>query len=266
MANPRLNKRNIYIFHPLSKAYFDFFTIMPSIKHRIIIDKFISRPLVNTGISSTLDRFWLPATEVEQNGTISVLNPSSTALTLVNTPTWVQYQGWTGNGTTQYVDTNYNPATNGVYFVQDNGSHGVYIRTNTAAGDKIEMGHRNLLAKFSNITARYTGDIISCPVNSDLTGIIGGANTDARGLISGVRTVSTSYSSYKNGALVDTDTANSVALFSANYYVFCRNTDGVATSFSDRQISAAFVGAGSINQLMMYNIIQGYMTALGTQI
>jgi len=52
-----------------------------------------------------------------------------TNATAYNAPTFTALEGFTGNGTTQYIDCNWNPSVNGVNYVQNSASFGYYART-----------------------------------------------------------------------------------------------------------------------------------------
>jgi hypothetical protein len=53
-------------------------------------------------------------------------------MTAVNSPTWTSNQGFTGNGTSSYIDTNFNPSVNGVNYTLDNASrYALFTGTNT---------------------------------------------------------------------------------------------------------------------------------------
>jgi hypothetical protein len=247
--------------HPLIKTWRNKLSPVPSASYF----KSLNKLFLTLGDSqlALFDYFAYYATPYQQNAQVPIITTSGSNITEVNSPTWTAGQGYTGNGTTMYKNLNWNPSTNGVKFLQNSASQGSYITTNTAAGSKIELGHRNGVAKFSSVAARFTGDIIACPTNSELTGIAGGTNTDARGLISGQRTVSTSYSSLKNGVVIDSDTNNSVAPFNANYFSLARNFDGAAELFSDRRKAMDFMGGGGINHLLLYNANQVFATEQG---
>jgi len=55
--------------------------------------------------------------------------------TPVNNPTFTANQGWTGNGTSSYINTNFSPSENGVNYQPGSCSMGVYIRNNVAEPD-----------------------------------------------------------------------------------------------------------------------------------
>ena len=54
------------------------------------------------------DRLWIHGLSNQIAARTSFVNPTSTPLTEVNSPTWTAYQGYKGNGTTSYLNLNYN--------------------------------------------------------------------------------------------------------------------------------------------------------------
>ena len=47
----------------------------------------------------------------------------------LGTATFTQWQGWAGNGSTGYINTTYNPATDSIPYTLNSASIGVYNRT-----------------------------------------------------------------------------------------------------------------------------------------
>lgn len=62
-------------------------------------------------------------------------NPSRVA-TAVNAPTFTAYRGYKGNGSSSYVDTNYNLTTDGVAYTLNNASLGIF-QLDTTVGNNI---------------------------------------------------------------------------------------------------------------------------------
>jgi hypothetical protein len=50
-----------------------------------------------------------------------------TTYTAYNSPSFTTNKGFTGNGTSAYIDTNFNPATQGINYVQNNASRYFYL-------------------------------------------------------------------------------------------------------------------------------------------
>jgi hypothetical protein len=75
------------------------------------------------GVWAKLDVFYVFAQDGGSAfGTLNWKNPNANQSTLVNAPTFVSNGGFTGNGTSSYIDTNFNPATQGVQYTQNNAS------------------------------------------------------------------------------------------------------------------------------------------------
>jgi hypothetical protein len=78
---------------------------------------------------SIMDRFFVFANNGSSNfARINWLNPTvGTLATLVNSPTWSSNVGYVGNGTNMHIDTNYNPATQGVNYTLNNAGRYLFI-------------------------------------------------------------------------------------------------------------------------------------------
>jgi hypothetical protein len=81
------------------------------------------------GIWSKLDTFAVFATNGNSNFAL-IDWKRLTQYTAVNSPSFTTNQGFKGNGSNMYINMNYNPVTNGINFLQDNASMGVYISQN----------------------------------------------------------------------------------------------------------------------------------------
>ena len=232
--------------------------------NRIWIVNDLVKSLKQTGIWSNLDRLWLFASESNQAARISLVNPSSTAITEVNAPAWVANQGYTGDGATSYLNTNYTPSTQSVKHTLNSSSFGVYLRSD------------------SNVTALDSGSVgsgtgASVWIRARQSGVVGWAANDAgtgtaptvaasSGFTSVSRTTSTAITIDKNGVSLGTSSNVSTSLSNTAVYILGANNNGTLLSPSLRESSACFIGSGTINSLTLYNTIQTYMTALGTQI
>lgn len=276
MPNIITNRRIVlgtsqYKFFYTSSLFFEYFTVQPSFTQKVYYDRELFRPFNASGIytysggvlGGQTDRIWTPAAEYEQNATISLVNPASTALSLVNSPTFTQFEGWALNGTSQYMDTNYNPGDGGSYnYTINSTSCGVYLLTNSARANN-DYGSADGVA-ISIMNARNATDSYNILVNSVTTSNVA-STTDSRGLSAAERANSTTQQHYKNGVGLGPQASNSVAVPNANFYLGARNTSGVASVFSDRTIGQAYFGAAGIN-VAMSTILNGYMTAIGKNV
>jgi len=68
--------------------------------------------------------------------TLNWKTPASFQCTLINAPTWTSNKGYTLNGTTQYIDTNFNPSTNGVQYTLNNAGRYAYLARTAATNNQ----------------------------------------------------------------------------------------------------------------------------------
>lgn len=176
--------------------------------------------------------------------------------------------GMTGNG----INTSANPNLIPSSVLTTNNTHiSYYIGTDTAAGNKIEMGVGvgGTLVPIMLLSAKYTGNLsYSCAYNLS-TNQITAANADARGFYVGSRTTSTSHKLYKDGSVLATDTnANSNTLPTQGIIIGALNSNGSIVQYTDRQYRFISIGDG-LNDTEVSNFrtaVQALQTALGRQI
>jgi hypothetical protein len=84
--------------------------------------------LKNAGIWSKLDTFSVFANDGDSDFAL-IDWKRLTDYTAINSPTFTTNVGFQGNGTSSYINSNYNPATSGVNYVQNNYSFGWYMNT-----------------------------------------------------------------------------------------------------------------------------------------
>lgn len=247
--------------------FFGFLSTQPSSGQKTIYNNlFLS--LKASGDWANLDRLWVLASENKQNALISLKNPGSTAITEVNAPAWTQYQGYNGDGVTNYLDTNFIMNSSSIYLAND-ACAGVYSRIDSSGDSKIDLGVIDNSASNTgtSLVSRGTAGAMNSTINYNGNSVNDNSVPDSKGMFSIVRTDSSSSFKYRNGvsispnsAQVSTGRAITSCLLLASRYV------NSVVGFSPRQLSAAFFGNSSVNQLSLYNTIQAYMTALGTQV
>jgi len=82
------------------------------------------------GIWQKLDVFYVFATDGDKNfACLNWKNPAANQCALTVEPTFTANEGFTGNGSDQYITTNFNPATHGSKYTLDDASRYGYIRT-----------------------------------------------------------------------------------------------------------------------------------------
>ena len=83
-----------------------------------------------SSLSSKFDGMYLLANETSEAGLKNLVKRQHDA-TAVNSPTFTQWEGFTGNENTYaHISTNYYPRTQAVSYALNSGSFGIYFRTN----------------------------------------------------------------------------------------------------------------------------------------
>jgi hypothetical protein len=209
------------------------------------------------------DRLWIHGLSNQVAARTSFVNPTSTPLTEVNSPTWTAYEGYTGNGSSSYLDTNFNPSTNGLKYTLNNASHSVYSRItayfcaigllDTIGGNKISRIYPNYYNTYIIYSNNQAGDTLLASYSTNYE----------KGLLSAVRLSSNSVKYYRNGSQLLSDTTSSSGLANLNMFLLGCNYNGNLTEPGAYNISMSHIGSGNINQSNFYNAVQTLGTSLG---
>ena len=233
----------------------------PNFIHQKRIDELISG-LKQDNNWALLDRLWIFAQPVQPLARVSLVNPTSTQITEVNAPTWTANQGYAGNAVNMYLNTNFNPNTQGVNYRAGNCSIGMYSRTNVLEAGN-DMGFASATI-FTQLISRDAGGFRSRINNTVAQGIAAVANADSTGLFSVVRTGAVNILLYRNAVLLATVAVAETSVPSFVIYIGSANVNDVATTFTTKQHSFAYAGSGAIDQLKLFLRMERYMDQLGT--
>jgi hypothetical protein len=122
--------------------------------------------LKSGGIWNKLDSFCMFATDGSSN--FALIDWKRLSLyTAVNSPTFTTNQGFLGNGTSSYIDTNYNPATQGVNYTLNNAGRFFWV-DNRASGNwegGISAAGNNSLNASSTGHRINSNNVLSSAVN-----------------------------------------------------------------------------------------------------
>ena len=178
--------------------------------------------------------------------------------------------GWTfsstgalPNGVNAYANTYWNSISNAG---TANASMGVYLRTNTADGAKIDMGFLRsspiyAQTAITSITTRFGNEYYGA-INTNGAGMI--TNTNTTGFFAVSTIVLDNIIVHRNG----TNTAKAITSTSSgnlNVFIGARNLDGSPVLYSDREHIIDFLGDGltSAELIKLYNIFTTFKTAVG---
>lgn len=212
-----------------------------------------------------LDRLWLFANETAA-GALMDIKGLDTA-TAVNTPTFTANQGYAGNGSTSYINTTFNPSTDGSAYTQNSAHMMLYNRTarTSGAGSPSNCGTFNGSTILSHITP-YGGSDAQGGLN-DLTPVTVAYQADASGCWIISRTSSSAQALYRAGAsIASSGASNSVGINNLAVFVGGLNNSG-SLGFATADQHAAFSAGGALDATEAANLntrIEAYMDALGT--
>ena len=248
---------------PETRAYLSQLTIYPDYFWVKALDILI-RTLIADNNWVYLDRMFILATEIRQHATISIINPNGinatwpTTATEVSTPTWKALKGYTFDGSSSYLNLQYNPSTQGVNYKGTNTSLGFYRLTNTDNGHACDIG----ASDGTNITQWYSN--LAGNDYAILNATAGQNNPlpKPNGLFHSARSANTlkMYNAGVNYGGSLTETGSTIPNF--NLTLATRNQT-VISQFAGRQYGMVFAGGNSINALTFYNAFQTFATTIG---
>lgn len=180
-----------------------------------------------------------------------------TNATAYNSPTFTALEGFTGDGSSAYIDCNWNPSACGSQYTQNSGNGGIYIRNNIDE-NKYVFGV-NDGSNYLRLQPRNSGNA-AWSINDNGTNDTG-ANTDSRGLFIVNRTASDARAAYRNNSELANDSQASTGLPNKNVFVLATDNNGEAASYCTDQASffCAGVELNNTDRTNLLNAIETYM-------
>ena len=214
--------------------------------------------LLTDGLLAVCDRLtWLAAGSTTQ--ALLDINALATS-TNVNSSTFAAYGGYTGNGTTSYINSGFVPSTAAGHFTTSSSSFGVYVRTSRAGANMADIGDDSG-GNRNHIYPRYSD-------NNNYTGIqavdFATASAVTTGFWCASRTGASVQNIYRNGALFGGPSANAeVALSSGNIIIGALQGNA---DLSTDQCALFWIGGGltATQALNLYNRIQTFAAQTST--
>jgi hypothetical protein len=165
--------------------------------------------------TSLWDAYWLPVNNGSAGfGQLNWKTPSAHQITVVNAPTWSSNVGYSLNSaSSQALDTNFNPAVNGVqYTLNDAGRYVYLVSRGTPATAQIIDG--NTIANDNSIRCAANGTQNNINSGTSVPAAIGTNNAYFHAIVRTSSTVATRYTDLTLAANV-----NSSAITSANQLI-----------------------------------------------
>ncbi len=184
-------------------------------------------------------------------------NPSDTLGTNVSSMAW-DFYGLQGNGSSSYLNTNFNPSTDASNITATNCAFGVYQRTSTAETSKAAFGLRNGSSVGLFLNTQNSTNVYQASLWSSLSTI--GTSTDGSGLQYVYRSDNTIFNVGRNGSQQTTSAKASSGFVNGNIYVGSSNNNGTAANFSANQYALSFAVKGDIDFTIFTTLVNNFLS------
>ena len=223
--------------------------------------------LVDAGLWAKLDIFYVMANGDSPNCDLNWKNPGTFTLNPIHFPLFTPWEGYTGDGNgsgagNDYIDTGWDPNTNGVNYKLNDASYGVYIRNNTlddgyAIGAESAAGNRFLFRP------RSAGNALLAWINASLSS--GYANVSGSGFWIINRTASNATEIWQNKISRNTDIDPSFSLSTRDIKLLVWDDEGVLKNWALSQESVFYAGASLIQAEVniLTDAVEAYMVSNG---
>lgn len=234
---------------------------LPSASQRVLQNALLVN-LKNAGIWAKLDTFTCFATNGDSNFAL-IDWKRLLQYTAVNSPTFTTNQGFNGNGTSSYINSNYIPSTVGNKYTLNDCSFGYWAFSGLdTGGSKVNIGVRNNTTTGLTYIVGTNESTLFINSNSTLNGVLSSTSTNL-GLRHFNRISSTGSRFLNSTGIVGTNTNTSGQLSSFSFYISTVNTGGVASGFTTTRISFVFAGSSLANENTAFNnALQTYISSL----
>lgn len=184
---------------------------------------------------------------------------SLTLMTAAAAPTFTVDRGYTGNGSSSYVNSNFNPFTSGVNWTGTSVSAAGWIVSADATGNAAILGGYDGV-HFTQML-QVAGGWFGFPNDSNVQATTFGSGP---GLIH-VQSDSSNNAIFGNGGSKQTTAGGAATVVNANIYFDARNNSGTADLFGQHQIAGGYFGSNMTDTEVanVYSRLRTYMTAVG---
>lgn len=236
---------------------------LPSVSQRIKQDAFIIA-LKAALIWTKLDVLYVFATDGDSNyATLNWKNPTTFQLSKVNSPTFTSNVGFNGNGTTQYLNTNWAAGTSGVNYTSLDASCFTYINSNVSEA-KADFGVSNGAASNCTQVQTRSGANLEYRINKNSGVIETVANAGSIGSYLLKKVADANRAIWKNGVFLGASGA-SVGGGGATFNMILLGTNNVNVpqAFSTKQMGVFSAGASLAGlELTCHTTWNNYFTGL----
>jgi hypothetical protein len=247
------------------QAVLDFATsegyTLPSENQQVIQNQLL-KDLKSNGIWSNLDAFGVLATDGNSNFALIDWIRLVT-MTANSSPTFQSNLGYTGNGTSSFIDTLFSVSDGTNYQLSDSSFGAYYNNVLTKTDNGIGLGFRDGPNNNSSGISPYDSDRLLSGINNN-DGFDLPSYTRKNGYFMASRKNSANYDVHVDGDLIENITRQETSSVSTNnFYLLGFNDAGNAGAFSDDQILAFHFGSSLDGKEAILNtLITDYKNAI----
>lgn len=225
--------------------------------------------LKSAGVWTKLDALYIMAAHDSQAASLNIKNPGTYDLTAGGgSPTFTEDAYYSFNGSTDWLDTNFNPATAGGNYEQDSATIGIWSATSGTR--QFSFGFQvNNTTGGAYMSPHTSGDRWQFQMNSGTNihniGNSGNPWTNSTGLFALNRSGSAAVQAYWNGAAQTIQSSGATQVSSAlNSNSFRIGMTRAASQYGAIDAPAAFIGGSltSGEHDALYDAIDSYLTAV----
>jgi hypothetical protein len=215
------------------------------------------------GIWNKLDVLYIFANDGGSDfATLNWKAPTLNQATLINTPTFTANEGFIGNGTSSYINTNYTPSTIGNNYQLNDCSFGYWAFSGLqTGGSRVNIGTRN--SSVSGLTYPVGVSENSLFINTNNITNVTLTSSANLGLRHFNRVSSSGSRYYNSTGLVGSNTNISSDISNFPFFISALNSANTASFFTITEISIMFAGASLANEnTALNNAFNTYITSL----
>lgn len=229
-------------------------TVAPSALRRALIEELIY-DLMIAGIWDKLDGLYVLAAHTEQAAKLNWLGTGMQDLTPVNAPVFEIDRGFTGDGATNYLDTN-TPANTLTKYASNDAMMGVYVRTMVTATNRVDIS----AGTSAYLNSSQAGSVAARANSSSGSAVLVPHGGTGSGTVAWTRDASNVHI-YRGGSLIGSGAVGAGSLASANVRLLVLST----LNYSTRQLQAGFIGKGlsAAEHAALNTALVAYLTAIG---
>ena len=256
-----------YTYDAASLAYFAAFTTPISGISKDVFDRFIVGLKTDrspSGATSQYQEMVLGRSYMNENrqgARLNIFNPSFAECAEVSTPTWTPQYGYTFNGSSSYLDQNWNESTHGgsLWTANSCGFTLVILNEFVQVNPQLLMGATD--AGFNGCSFQVKNGTnqayawCNTPYPSAIT------NPTTIGVFTILKTASGKIDLYRDGVLIGSLTGQGdTALAARNHFTGCVNKNAVATGFTPASIAMELKHSGNVDAGKLFDRIDTFIS------